>query len=225
MKLPRNGEPTYSGKLSTGGFQLGTFLNNRDLGVVDFHGRIRGSSFNWNKLDMNIDGMIHRFHYGNYTYQNITAKGNLSNRRFNGAFVIKDPNADINLNGLIDLTGDLPFFDARATIARINLKALNLGKEDIELSGVFDVNLRGNSLSNLLGKARITSVSLFHKGRELAFDSLVVSSGYKDGLRTLDLRSNEFNATINGNFDLAALPQSIFRMSRYREAGTWTSCC
>jgi hypothetical protein len=216
MNFPKSGEPVYSGRLSTNGFQLGQFLNSSQLGIVDFHGVVKGKGFNWKTLDMDIDGRVNRFGFGGYTYQNITAKGTLSNRKFNGHFVMKDPNADLSLTGLIDFTGKTPVFDARASIAKINLKALQLSKEEVELSGNFDLNLQGNSLSNLLGNARISNATLLHNGKRLSFDSLIVSSNYVDGLKTLKARSNEFDATITGNFDLNSLPDAftVF-LSRY----------
>ncbi|MGN6399003.1 MAG: translocation/assembly module TamB domain-containing protein, partial [Flavisolibacter sp.] len=216
MQFPKKGEPIYSGRLSTSGFQLGQFLNSPQLGIVDFHGAVKGNGFNWNTLDMNIDGTVRRFGFGDYVYQNITAKGALSNRKFNGDFVIKDPNIDLSLKGLIDFTGKAPLFDAKASIAKANLKALHLSKDDVELSGDFDLNMQGSSLSDLLGNARISNTTLLHNGKRLAFDSLVVSSNYVDGVKTLKATSNEFNATINGNFDLNSLPQAFtLFLSRY----------
>lgn len=216
MQFPKKGEPVYSGRLSTNGFQLGQFLNSEQLGIVAFNGAIKGNGFNWKTLDMNIDGTIHRFGFGDYVYQNITAKGTLSNRKFNGDFVIKDPNIDLALKGLIDFTGKAPLFDAKASIVKANLKALHLSKDDVELSGDFDLNMQGSSLSDLLGNARISNTTLLHNGKRLAFDSLVVSSNYINGVKTLKATSNEFNATINGNFDLNSLPQTFtLFLSRY----------
>src|SRR5205085_11964659 len=75
MKLPKGGEAVYSGTLETDGFQLGTLINDNKLGIVDFHGDIKGRSFDWNKINLNIDGIIHRIYYDGYTYQNIKGKG------------------------------------------------------------------------------------------------------------------------------------------------------
>jgi hypothetical protein len=216
MKFPDQGQPQYAGKISTGGFQLGKLLNSSQLGIVDFHGSVKGKGFDWKTLDVHIDGIIHRFGFGGYTYQNIAAKGALSNRRFNGEFVIKDPNADLALKGLIDFAGKMPLFDAKARISRIDLQALGMTRENVELNGVFDLNLQGNSVSNLLGNARITNASLLHNGKRLGFDSLIVSSNYVNGLKTFKARSNEFDATITGDFDLNSLPEAFtLFLSRY----------
>ncbi|MDB5208579.1 MAG: hypothetical protein JWR72_3654, partial [Flavisolibacter sp.] len=219
MKLPKSGEPVYSGTVSTEGFQLGTLINNKQLGIVDFHGSVKGRSFDWNKINVNIDGIIHRIKWDNYTYQNIKGKGAISKQLFNGDFTIKDPNADLHLNGLIDFSKDLPVFDATAQIKTANLKALQLTAEDIRLKGDFNLNLQGNSLSNLMGTARISNAELLANGQKLSFDFLNVASYYINNERNLSLNSNEFDGKISGNFDLASLP-SAFRLflTRYYPA-------
>lgn len=216
MKLPKNGEAVYSGSISTDGFQLGRFINNSDLGIVDFHGDIKGRSFDWNKINLNIDGIIHRIRYGDYTYQNIKGKGTVSKQQLNGDFTVNDPNADLHLNGLIDFSKKVPVFDATAQIRTANLKALQLTKEDVRLKGDFNLNMQGNSISNMIGTARISNAELLANGNKLSFDFLNVSSYYIDNVRTLSVNSNEFDGRLTGNFDIATLP-SAFKLflSRY----------
>jgi hypothetical protein len=209
MKFPKNREPVYAGKISTGGFQLGTFINSPYLGLVDFHGTVKGKGFKWKNLDMKVDGTVRRIQYDDYMYQNITAKGNLTNRLFNGDFIMKDPNADMHLQGLVDLTGKTPLFKATADIAHADLKALGLTKEDFQLEGKFDLDLQASSLSDMVGTARMSDASLASNGKRLAFDSLVVYSNYENGLKKLTAISNEFNATVTGDFDLKGLPDAF----------------
>lgn len=209
MKFPKTGVPVYAGKISTEEFQLGSFINSANLGSVGFHGSVKGKGFKWNTLNMNIDGVVNHIQYGDYTYQNITAKGQLSNRLFNGDFIMKDPNADMHLNGLVDLTGKIPVFKATADIAHADLKALGLTNEDFQLNGKFDVDLQASSLSDMIGTAKISEASLTSNGKRLTFDSLVVQSNYENGLKKLTAVSNEFSATITGDYDLKTLPNAF----------------
>lgn len=217
MKLPARGIPVYSGSISTNGFQFGKFIRSPQLGLVDFSGNVKGKGFKWdNSLDINIDGNIRRIQYGSYTYQNIKAKGRLNNRMFNGDFLIKDPNADLHIVGLIDLRGKQPLFNAHADIVFANLKQLQLSNEDLVLKGNFDLDFSGSSLSDFLGTARISSATLLQNGNPLSFDSLIVSSYYNNGVKTLRATSNELDATITGNFDLANLPDAfLLFLNRY----------
>jgi hypothetical protein len=209
MKFPKNGVPIYVGKISTGGFQLGTFINSPYLGVVAFNGTVKGKGFKWSTLNLAVDGQVQKIQYGDYVYRNITAKGTLTNRMFNGDFVMKDPNADMHLQGLVDLTGDVPLFNATADINHADLKALGLTQEDFQLSGRFNLDLQASSLSDVIGTARISDATLVSNGKRLAFDSLMIHSYYEDGLKKLTAVSNEFDATITGNFDLKALPDAF----------------
>ena len=209
MKFPRNGEPVYTGKISTDGFQLGTFINSPSLGLVDFHGTVKGKGFKWETLDMSVNGVVHRIQYGDYTYTNITAIGNLTNRLFNGDFIMKDPNADMHLKGLVDLSGKVPLFKATADITHADLKALGLVEENIQLQGKFDLDLQASSISDLLGTARISGASITNNGKKLEVDSLVVHSYYENGLKKLTAVASQFNATIIGDFDLEGLPDAF----------------
>ena len=219
MKLPKVGDAVYSGSISTDGFQLGRFINNNDLGIVDFHGDIKGRSFEWNRINLNIDGIIHKIRYRDYTYQNIKGKGTVTKQQLNGDFSVNDPNADLQLSGLIDFSKKVPVFDARAQIRTANLKALQLTKEDIRLKGDFNLNMQGSNLANLIGTARISNAELLANGNQLSFDFLNVASYYINNVRTLSVSSNEFDGRINGNFDLTTLP-SAFKLflSRYYPA-------
>lgn len=219
MKLPKGGEPVYSGTLDTDGFQLGRLINEPQLGIVDFHGKIRGRSFDLNKINVDIDGTIPRVHWDGYTYRNIRGKGTVNKQQFNGDFSIDDPNADLQISGLIDFGKDVPVFDATAQIRKANLQALQLTKEDIRLKGDFNLNMQGNSLSNLIGTVRISNAELFANGQQLSFDFLNVASYYINNERNLTVNSNEFDGKITGNFDLATLP-SAFRhfLTRYYPA-------
>jgi hypothetical protein len=216
MKLPENGPPVYSGKVSTDNFNLGSFLRNRQLGTVSFAADVKGRSFDWNNLDVTFNGRIRKFYFNGYTYQNIAAKGTLKKQVFDGHVESKDENADLTLNGLIDLSGKTPHFDAVTNIRKLDLQALHFSKEPVSLSGTFNLKFNGRSLSDFVGNARFGSITFSQGGRELKLDSLQLTSSFKNGVRTLQAQAPEFNATITGNFDLATLPDAVtLFLSRY----------
>ncbi len=92
MKLPKGKPAIYSGKISSTGFQLGQFLNNGDLGSIALDGKVNGSGFAINSLNVNFDGNIHQIMYGGYNYQNITINGNFDKKVFTGHVDVNDPN-------------------------------------------------------------------------------------------------------------------------------------
>lgn len=216
MKFPKSGVPVYAGKISTEGFQLGQLINNGNLGLVDFHGSVKGKGFKWQTLDINVNGFAHHIQYGGYVYHNITAKGKFTNKLFNGSFDMKDPNADMQLRGLVDLSQKIPVFKATANIVHADLKALGLTVQDFQLNGQFNLDLQASNFSDMIGTATISEASLVSNGKRLNFDSLIVNSYYENGLKKLTAASNELNATITGDYSLKDLPNAFTRfLHRY----------
>ncbi|RYY40415.1 MAG: hypothetical protein EOO08_04585 [Chitinophagaceae bacterium] len=219
MKLPSKGAPVYSGNISTSSFNLGQFLNNSDLGIVDFDGHLKGRGFTRSQLDLDIDGHIRRFGFRGYTYRNITAKGRVNSNSFNGDFAINDPSVEATIKGLITFGGARPTFNASANIVRGNLKTLGLSREELALTGKFRLDLTGSSLADFTGTAVIAEATLLENGKRLSFDSLYLSSTVTDGVRLLTVRSNELDAQVRGQFDLASLPEAFqLFLNRYYPA-------
>ncbi|MBC7868103.1 MAG: hypothetical protein H7X88_11275, partial [Gloeobacteraceae cyanobacterium ES-bin-316] len=210
MKLPEFGQPTYSGKLQTAGFNLGQFLNNPQLGMVALSGAVKGKDFNLDKLVANFNGNIQRFDYGGYNYQNISLNGDFKNKIFRGNLSINDPNIKISsLEGEISLSGKELAFNADANLEYLNFKNLGLSKDLLTLSGIFSLNFTGNNIDNFLGSASIYKANLQHDSTRLSFDSLLLQSFIVDNQKRLSIQSNELDAVLNGQFKILELPDAF----------------
>jgi hypothetical protein len=208
MKLPRGQQPVYSGNFSTDNFRLGVFLGDPDIGSVSMKATVKGSGFSANKRNTLIDGTIRYVDYKNYRYQNIVLKGKIDKKLFEGLASIRDENADIDLNGIIDLNNKTPTFNLVADVKKANLKNLKLTKEDITFRGKLDLNFSNITIDNFLGTAKITDAELYKDGHRLPFDSLIIASSY-DSMKTLKVTSNEFIATLGGDFSIKDLPAAF----------------
>ncbi|NCI45868.1 translocation/assembly module TamB domain-containing protein [Sediminibacterium soli] len=212
LQLPRSGDPVYTGDIETIRFNMGKFLNHEDLGLVDFKGKITGSSFNVDRLRTTLEGNISSLAYKNYTYTNIITNGTFQKKYFTGELKINDPNLDFNSQVEVDLTGQLPRFNIVGDLAHSNLKALNLFgqlKDSLQLTGLLDVNFTGTNIDNFLGTAKFLNAGITSPRVKLSFDSLNLVSEYVDSVKQLHLGSNELNATIRGQFNIQALPASF----------------
>ncbi len=219
MKLPRGQEPLYSGNISTDNFRLGEFLGDKDIGAVSLSATVKGMGFSAKTRNTLIDGTILFVDYKNYRYQNIAVKGRLDKNLFEGLASIRDDDADLDLNGIIDFNSKTPSFNLKADVTKANLKNLNLTKDDFKFRGKLDVNFNGNTIDNFLGHAKITDAEITKDGRRLPFDSLVLSSTYVDNEKKLTAVSNEFNASVSGDFSLKELPAAFtFLLNKYYPA-------
>jgi hypothetical protein len=206
MRFPEKGLPAYAGKIKTDAFNLGSFVGNSQLGKIAFNGAIKGSGLTLNSLQSSLDGRISTIEFNDYAYHNISVKGAISKRMFNGNLVADDPNAGITLNGLVDFSKKEPRFDFNAVVDRINLKRLKLYNQDIDFNGNFKMNFTGSNIDNFLGNARVYNASIFKNGHRISFDSLTIESRTIEDSKSIVVVSNEFDAALVGEYSIHELP-------------------
>jgi hypothetical protein len=210
LELPRKKEPVYTGGIETTRFNLGKFLNDSLIGLVDFKGKIAGSSFNIDSIKTTIQGTALSLEYNQYTYSNIITLGTFQKKYFTGELKIDDPNLDFTSNVEIDLTQPLPRFNILGDLLHANLRELHLlNNPPVKLTGLLDVNFTGTNIDNFLGSAKFLNASIESNDNKLSFDSLVLSSSYQDSVKYLHLASNDFSANIEGKFNIKDLPNSF----------------
>lgn len=219
MKLPRGQDAVYSGTIATDNFRLGEFLDDKTLGAISLTGTLKGKGFNEKSRNTFIDGTIRFVDYNNYRYENISIKGQLNKKLFEGVASIRDKNADLDLNGVIDFNGTTPRFDLIADVTKADLHNLKLTKDSITFRGKLNFNFTSNSIDNFMGDARIMDAEITKNGHRLPFDSLVVTSGYINGVKTLNASSNEFKAKVEGDFTINDLPNTVtYFLNKYYPA-------
>ncbi len=210
MKFPNKGEPTYAGSLKTNHFNLGKFINNTQVGMIDFTGKINGSSFSISNMQTQLDGYFKTLEFNGYAYSNITTNGNFIKKYYNGEVKIVDPNLDFISSIQIDMSKPEPSFNILGDIVKSNFKNLNLTKEKVELTGLIDVNFTGSNIDEFIGTAKVLNANLLHENDKLSFDSLILNASYQDSLKVLTLTSNEFALTVSGkSFKLLDLPNAF----------------
>ncbi|MBK7288812.1 MAG: translocation/assembly module TamB domain-containing protein [Chitinophagaceae bacterium] len=219
MKLLAGQDPVYSGKIATDNFRLGELLGDKNLGAISMTGTVKGKGFNEKSVNTLVDGTIHFADYSGYRYENITVKGKLEKKLFEGIASLQDKNADLVLNGIIDFNGPAPRFNLIADIKKADFKNLNLTKDSLSFIGKLNFNFTSNSIDNFIGEARITEAEISKGGLKIPFDSLVITSRDIDGGRKLDILSNEFEGSFTGDFSLTDLPNAFtYLLNKYYPA-------
>ena len=209
MKLPEKGNTRYSGNLQTNGFDIGRFFGMDEVGKISFKGKVDGNGVKMNNLTAKLDGTVAELDINGYTYRNLSLRGTIAKKLFNGNFASNDPNFDAVLEGLIDFSKEVPKFDFVASIQKADLQKIKITKDPIEFSGKFRFDFSGNSIDNFLGDAHIYDANLIHKGTRLPFDSLTVESKVLDNNKVITVLSNEFDAALVGEFTINELPSAF----------------
>ncbi len=209
MKFPRNAEPSYNGFMNTSRFNVGKFMDVDNLGMVDFNGKITGSSFALDKLKTSLDGSIRQLEFNGYTYKNIVTKGTFQKKYFTGELKVSDENLDFTSTAEIDFSKDQPHFNILGDFVKSNLKNLNLTNDNLQLTGALDVNFTGTNIDNFSGEAKLLNANIKNNDVDLKFDSLNLVSGYINNIKFLRLATNDFSANIMGEFSILDLPKSF----------------
>ncbi|MEP7277304.1 MAG: hypothetical protein ABI813_01560 [Bacteroidota bacterium] len=209
MKFPASGKPTYMGKVSSTGFNLGGFVDYTNLGNIAFNVDVKGSSFALHDIQAKLEGIVSNLDFNDYNYKNIKVNGTLAKRLFNGELHADDANLGLNLNGLVDFSKTDPRFNFYATVTRANLKRLKLYKDDIDFNGSFRFDFTGDNIDDFLGTAKIYDAAVFKNGQRISFDSLTVESKKTGDSKSILVESNEFDAALAGEYSIRELPAAF----------------
>jgi len=210
MWFPARAEPVYSGSLQTKQFNLGKFLSIPDLGNISFNGKVNGSSFNLDKIATQINGNFTSLAFKDYNYSDLAFNGEIKHKHFEGDFKANDTNFNFTSKILIDLSGDVPSFNVFGDLVNANLHALKLSKDSVGVTGLFDLNFRGHNIDDFIGYAKILNATITHNDQTLNFDSLTLTAALdSNNVKRLVLESNEFVATVEGQYNILKLPQSF----------------
>lgn len=210
MKLPRNQEPVYSGIVSTDRFNLGRFLNAKDVGQVSFDGTIAGNSFDLDQASATLNGRFDYLEVKDYTYRDIEVKGVVQNKFFTGELNLADSNAVLIGNVEVDFKGDKPRFNVVGDMAKINLKNTGFTNKEVSISALFDLNFEGNNIDDFVGTAKMLNAVVQVDGKTVQFDSLNIESYYDaENNKVLTIGSNEFDAEVQGNYAIRDIPATF----------------
>ncbi len=202
-------QSTYSGNLGIKDFDMGGYSNSEKLGILNLSGNIKGRGFTIETADFKLNGEIEKIGINDYEYVNIKTNARFTKEFFEGEIAVNDPNLKLDVAGSIDMRGGLNFFNLKAQLDTVNLKTLNLTKEDLFVKSKLDVNARGIKVDEILGAANLVDTYVFYRGNSLHVDSLSVISDRDEEERIVLLNSNLFNLKASGEFDFTQVYSSL----------------
>ena len=154
----------FIGDVNAQDLDLGRILVNDFLGELSFNGKANalfGSGEN--SMRVVIDSAdVYKAGINGYNYSNIVAKGELTDRYFNGTIISRDTNLSLVYNGLLTYSMDGESkYDFTAQVDKANLKELNIdtGTDITGLSFLANASLVNKDNSWFNGKVDLTDVN------------------------------------------------------------------
>lgn len=208
LKYDRKKNTTaYSGHLSSNQFDAGIIAKLPDLGKVTLNLDVKGSGMRFDNVNAVLKGNIEALEFKNYTYRGILVDGTFAKKLFNGKLSVNEPNVIFDFLGTIDYRKPLPEFNFTADIQRAQLDTLNLFRLSGEsvLQTRINTHFRGNRLDNIEGSIDIANTN-FRAGKKLYhMNSIQLNSETENGIRTVDLTSDNLDMHCRGMFEFATL--------------------
>ncbi|QHS55463.1 translocation/assembly module TamB [Mucilaginibacter sp. 14171R-50] len=206
LKINKAGVPSYSGKISTNNFDLGSLLNDNQLGRTTLRANITGSGDDLKSLNVHGDAKIAYLQFKGYAYSNITTNGSFNRKTAIGRLAINDKNIKLNLAGSVNLNPKLPIYNFTGSVGNAHLRQLKFVKDTISLSTDISTNFSGNNLDNLDGRILLSNTRIIDPRNNYVVDSVALTAAGKGAARVISLRSDLADGSIKGSYDLATLP-------------------
>lgn len=193
-KIDNIDRATYYGKFELDNFDLGSFLDEKDLGRTSVVLDVNGTGFTKKYLNTKLKGNVGQFKYNGYTYRNVDVNGTMKMPYFKGSLDSKDPNLKMTFDGLVDLSKRQKEYDFDAKIAYADLKKTNLYTKDAKsiFSGNITMKAKGNTLEDLAGVVELENISYANQKADYTFENAYITSSFdSNNVRTITLNSSD----------------------------------
>lgn len=206
LKINKKGDPSYSGKITATDFNLGSLLDNKDLGRTTLSGNLSGSGDDLKTLNVKGNAKIKYIGYKGYNYSNLVTSGTFIKKIAAGKLSIKDKNVKLDIAGSVNLNPTLPIFDFTGNVDNARLRELKLIKDTVTVTSQLNTNFSGNNLENLDGHILLTCIRITDPRQSYVVDTVAINASGKGDARTISLHSDVADGSIKGSFNLATLP-------------------
>lgn len=197
----------YKSLLSTPHFEAGKLLKEESLQSVAFDLDIMGSGLTIDDLDLSAKGTLEQITLDNIYINKALIDLRLQDQTALLSSQIRDDkiNADIDSEIQFMLPTRMYKVDGKVHYANLNdLKVANKNKLEID-SGVFHLDLQGNSLNNLIGVIH-TDLDILHSGeKNISLQNLTLEMSGEQNYKHYALHSDILEASMQGEIDLNTL--------------------
>jgi len=201
----------YSGKIELLDFNLKKWSDNDDFEFVTLKTNVKNASgLVLNNAKADLDATLSSFSYKGHLYEDVVLNGVLEKNQFDGQIELRDRYADFDFDGIVTYENEVFNGDFKSKINKLELKKLNLSKEDFKIAGDLDLRIAGSNIDNLDGEAFASDLVLELNGRTTSLDSVyLVSSPDNSSNRLIRLESDLVNLTMDGKINFKTMKNDL----------------
>ncbi|MEN9918643.1 MAG: hypothetical protein RL662_1079 [Bacteroidota bacterium] len=201
----------FEGHVNTRSFKLGELLKKNNIGDISFDLKTRVVKPKKGKLQGAVDGIIQEIAFNKYTYKNVVLSGDYDGLRLDGNLEVDDPNGILNINGLFDLSEDVPKLDFYARLKNARLDNLNLTEKYKEsyFGFIVNANFKGKNIDDIEGYIKADSISFQQSGQSFRMNNLKIEALGQADARTLTVESDLLDGKVIGAYSFTDIVESF----------------
>lgn len=211
-------ELLFNGSISTRRFRLGRLLGNSDLGAISMNMHVNGQIAQSHPIHGAFNGAIQRLTYKQYPYTGIHLNGKFDREYIEGSIVSRDPNLDLSLDGMVDLSENAPNINLTLDLRHLRLDSLHLtnklSESDIQLK--MYVNFSGSHIDHVNGYLVMDSLLIANAGDTATMRQLAITAESETDDPThhnLKLQSDYAVGRFAGHFSYTELTTSMKKIA------------
>ncbi|WP_289054026.1 translocation/assembly module TamB domain-containing protein [Carboxylicivirga marina] len=212
LKIDANENLIFSGNLSTQQFNVGKLAGAENyIGDVSMSVAINGRRKSAKDYNAFLSGVVDTFSVNGYKYKNIRLNGLFANEKFDGDFLIDDPNGQVGFNGKIDLSGDVPHFSFLAHLTDLKLDKLNLYNKHLNntLTADIETEISGKDINDIVGYLNINNISYQSDDHDVKVDSLLLISVREGERKRIVLQSDVAEGDLVGVYNFTQIGNMV----------------
>ncbi len=192
----------YNGTLGFQEFDLGKLMIQppTEMGKLSLSADISGVGYDPKNMQATLNGTVHSADIKGYIYQNLNLTGKIDRGLADISAKMNDDNIKVSIDGKADLSKEFPSVQGAVNIDHLNLTALNLYNEALQIKGDIKVDMPSTNPENPLGTVKMNDVVLTHHGKPIGISNINMVLTDSAGQRQANVDAPFLKAQMKGDF-------------------------
>ena len=202
----------YNGTLSFKDFDLGKLMKQPPeiLGKLTLQTDFEGVGYSPKTMVASLNGTVTSANIKGYVYNNLTLNGKVDNGLADINARMNDENIKVSIDGQADLNREYPSVKGDVNISHLDLTALNLYADSLQVKGDIKVDMPSTNPENPLGTINMNSLVITHHKKPYSISDVNVQLTDSTGQRQATIDSPFLKAKMEGNFVYTEVADALF---------------
>lgn len=199
----------YDLNASLAAFNVGKLLKNKELGLVTANAKVKGTGFNFEKNNAEVEAFVTQADFKGYSYRGIALKGALNNGNYNVTLNSDDENAKLNIVASGIYNADAPTVKTEGTVYKVDLNKLGFYATPMALAGRLNADFSSLNPDALNGELLLQDFVLSDGEEIYPISEISMKAVSNDTINSIDLTSQIVDASITGKYKLTEISTSL----------------